>query len=192
MERMTARTVPTRSRAKWDSAHHFSFGARTTSAFSYHKCATETTIVEIIPTRGTVNLPLAPAIIIPVQSAVAAFLASGFVTATMIVETRATSHQQSAAITPVMLTRGSSVTRHASVFLSCGSVMETLIVTTDQTSPKTFAKVNKFRVFGLYKILSVLGLSTLISHKIAYICFRKFSKQFLNITKNFLNILKIL
>ena len=123
--------------------------------------------METIPTRGTVNLPPAPAIIIPVQSAVAAFLASGFVMATMIAETRATSHQQSAAITPVMLTRGSSVTRHASAFLSCGSVMGTLIVTTDQTSPRTFAKVNKFRVFGLYIILLVRGLSTLISRKIA-------------------------
>ena len=149
MERMTARTVPTKSHAKLDSAHHFSFGVRTTNAFSYHKCATGTTIVEIIPTRVTVNLPLAPAIIIPVQSAVAAFLASGFVTATMIVETRATSPQRSAAITPVMLARGSSVTRHASVFLSCGSVMGTLIVTMDQTSPRMFAKVNEFRISGL-------------------------------------------
>jgi len=105
--------------------------------------------VEIIPTRVTVNLPLAPAIIIPVRSAVAAFLASGFVTATMIVETRVTNHQRSAAITPVTLTRGFSVTRHASVFLSCGSVTETLIVMTDQTSPWMFAKVNNLRFFCL-------------------------------------------
>ena len=105
--------------------------------------------MEIIPTRVTVNLPLAPAIIIPVRSAVAAFLASGFVTATMIVETRVTNHQRSAAITPVTLTRGFSVTRHASVFLSCGSVTETLIVMTDQTSPWMFAKVNNLRFFCL-------------------------------------------
>lgn len=92
--------------------------------------------------RITVKLPLAPAIIMPVQTAVAAFLASGFVTATMIVETRATSHQRSAAFTPVMLTRGSSVMRHASVFLSRGSVMGTLIVTTVPMSPRMFAKAS--------------------------------------------------
>lgn len=99
--------------------------------------------------RITVKLPLAPAIIMPVQTAVAAFLASGFVTATMIVETRATSQPRSAAITPVMLTRGSSVMRHASVFLSCGSVMGTLIVTTVPMSPRMFAKVNKCHISGL-------------------------------------------
>lgn len=98
--------------------------------------------VKIIPTRVTVNSPLAPAIIIPVRAAVAAFLANGFVTATMIVETRATNHQRSAAIIPAMLTHGSSVTRHASVYLSCGSVTETLIVTTDQTNPWMFAKAS--------------------------------------------------
>jgi len=105
--------------------------------------------VGIIPTRVTANTPLAPAIIIPVRSVVAAFLASGFVTATMIVETRATNHQRSAAITPVKLTHGFSVTGHASVFLSYGSVTGNRIVTTDQTSPWMFAKVNKFRISGL-------------------------------------------
>jgi len=103
---------------------------------------TEPTTVEIIPTRGTVNSPLAPAIIIPVRSVVAAFLASGFVTATMIVEMRATNHQRSAAITPVMLTHGFSVMGHASVFLSCGSVTGNRIVTTDQTNPWMFAKAS--------------------------------------------------
>ena len=104
--------------------------------------------VEIIPTSVTANSPLAPAIIIPARSAVAAFLASGFVTATMIVETKATNHQKSVVIIPAMLTRGSSVTRHASAFLSSGSVTETLIVTTDQTNPWMCAKVNKLRISG--------------------------------------------
>lgn len=105
--------------------------------------------VEIIPTSVTVNSPLVAAINIRVVTAVAAFLAGGFVTATMIVETRATNHQRSATIIPAMLTLGSSVTRHASVFLNCGSVTGTLIVTTDQTNPWIFAKVNNFRISGL-------------------------------------------
>ena len=104
--------------------------------------------MEIIPTSVTVNSPLAPAIIIHVRSAVAVFLASGFVTATMIVETRATNRQRSAAIIPAMLPHGSSATRHGSVFLSSGSVTETLIVTTDQTNPWMFAKVNELRISG--------------------------------------------
>ena len=134
--------------------HRFSSGVRTTSAFFYHKCAMEPMTVKIIPTRVTVNSPLAPAITIPARAAVAAFLANGFVTATMIVETRATNHQRSAAIIPAMLTHGSSVTRHANVYLSCGSVTETQIVTTDQTNLWMFVKVYK-PVFLIDKVVSV-------------------------------------
>ena len=91
------------------------------------------------------NSPHAPAIIIPVLAAVAVFLASGFVTATMIVETRVTNHKRSAAIIRAMLSRGSSVTRHVTAFLNCGSVTGTRIVTMGQTNHWMFAKVNKSR-----------------------------------------------
>ena len=104
--------------------------------------------VETIQMNFIANSPPAPAIVSPVRAAVAVFLASGFVTATMIVETRAMNQKRFAAITRVMLSRDSSVTRHVSVSLNCGSVTGTPIVTMGQMSLWMFAKVSKSRIYS--------------------------------------------